>query len=85
MPCVSAKSCSRVFQWLELESFGGESDVTPIGQEAFAVCRDEVRHRVTLPSMAVQPESTVHCEDHPIETAAKLAECLCRYSGHAVC
>ena len=85
MPRVSAKSCSRVFQWLELESSGGESDVTPIGQEAFAVCRDEVRHRVTLPSMAVQPESTVHCEDHPIETAAKLAECLCRFSGHAVC
>jgi hypothetical protein len=59
MPGVSAKPCSRILQWLELESFGGKSDVTPIGQETFAVRRDEMCHRVTLPSMAVQPKSTV--------------------------
>ena len=85
MPCVSAKSGSRVFQWLELEPFGRKPDLTPVGKEPFAVCRNEVCHRVTLPSMAVQPESTVHCEDHPVEAAAKLAECQCRFSGHAMC
>jgi hypothetical protein len=83
MPGVSAKPCSRILQWLELESFGGKSDVTPIGQETFAVRRDEMCHRVTLPSMAVQPKSTVDCEDHPVDAPAKLAECWCRFSGHA--
>jgi len=85
VPCVSAQPCSWVFQWLELEPFGGEPDLTSVGEEAFAIRRDEVRHRVTFPLMAVQPESTVHCEDHPVETAFKLAECWCRFSGHAVC
>ena len=85
MPCVSPQPRSWVFQWLELESFGGESDLTPIGQEALAVCRNEMRHRVTFPSMAVEPESTIHCEDHPVEAAAKLAECGGRFSGHATC
>jgi len=42
-------------------------------------------HRVTLPSMAVQPEATVHGEDHPVETAAELAECRCCFSSHATC
>lgn len=75
MPCVSAKTCSRVFQWLELQSFGGKPNLTSIGQEAFAICRDEMCHRVTLPTMAVQPEPTVHRKNHPVETTAKLAEC----------
>ena len=85
MPCVSAKSRPRIFQWLELEPFGREPDLTPVRKEAFAVCRNEVCHRVTLPSMAVQPESTIHREDHPVDAAGELAEGWCRFSGHATC
>jgi len=29
VPCVSTKSRSRVFQWLELEPFGREPDLAP--------------------------------------------------------
>jgi len=85
MPCVAAKSGSRVFQWLELEPFGRKPDLTPVGEEPFAVGRNEVCHRVTLPPMAVQPESTVHGENHPVEAAAELTECQYRFSGHAMC
>src|SRR3982750_4471884 len=81
MPCVSAKSGSRAFQRLETEPFGRKPDLTPIGEEPFAVGRNEVCHRVTLPPMAVQPESTVHGENHPVDATAELAERQCRFSG----
>ena len=84
VPCISAKSGSRVFQWLELEPFGREPDRAPVGKEAFAVCRNKMGHRVTLPSMTVEPESTVHCEDHPVEAVAEFAECQGGFSGHAI-
>ena len=32
MPCVSPKSCSRIFQWLELEPLGRESDLPSVGE-----------------------------------------------------
>ena len=85
MPCVSPKSRSRVFQWLELEPLGREPDLPSVGKQTFAVCRNEVCHRVTLPSMAVEPEATIHCEDHPVEAAAKLAESRCCFRGYAKC
>ena len=85
MPCVATQSGPRVFQWLELEPFGRKPDLTPVGEEPFAVGRNEVCHRVTLPPMAVQPESTLHGENHPVKAAAELTECQYRFSGHAMC
>jgi len=32
MPCVSPKSRSRIFQWLELEPLGSESDLPSVGE-----------------------------------------------------
>jgi hypothetical protein len=42
-----------------------------------------MRHRVPFPSMAVQPQSTIHGVDHPVESASELAVRRRRFSGHA--
>jgi len=84
MPRVSTKSCSRVFQWLELQPFRRKPDLATESEQAFTICRNEVCHRVTFPSMAVEPESTVHCEDHSVEAIAEFAKCGCRVSGHTM-
>ena len=56
----------------------------PVGKKPLAVGRNEVCHRVTFPPMAVQPESAIHGEDHPVKAAAEFAECRCRFSGQAI-
>lgn len=72
MPGVTTQPGARILEWFELESLRREANRATIGQEAFAIGRNQMRHRVTFPPMAVQPEATVHREDHPISAANEL-------------
>jgi hypothetical protein len=73
VPRITPQSGSWILERLELQSFSGETNLPAIGKQPLAICRYEMRHRVPFPAMAMEPESTVHCEDHPIEAPAELA------------
>lgn len=83
MPRIPTQTRSRIFQRLELQSVRGESHAPPVCQQPLAIRRDQVRHWMSLPAMAVQPQPTVHGEDHPVESATELAVHRCRFSSHA--
>lgn len=83
MPRIPAQARSRIFQRFELQSVRGEPHFPAVREQALAVSRDEMRHRVPFPSMAVQPQSTIHGVDHPVESASELAVRRRRFSGHA--
>ncbi|MDF2776363.1 MAG: hypothetical protein K0S86_5865 [Geminicoccaceae bacterium] len=73
MPGVSANAGPRVLEWLELESVCRHPDVASVRKQPILVRRNEVRHRVSLPAMTVQPKAAVHRVDHPITPAGELA------------
>jgi len=73
MPCVSSGAGPWILQRLELKSIGGQPYLAPIFQEPLAISGDEVRHRSSLPAMSVEPQATVHREDHPITATFELS------------
>jgi hypothetical protein len=73
MPCLPPDPRARVFEGLELEAIGGEADAAAVVEEAGPIGRDEMRHGVSLPHVAMQPETAVHRVDHPIATLLELA------------
>lgn len=72
MPRISPHTSSWVFQRLELQSTSRKADTAAVCQQALLICRDQMGHRVALPSMAVKPQPAIHCEDHPVSAANKL-------------
>ena len=55
VPRIASESRSWVLQRFELKSFWRKPDLATIGEQSSTVRRDQVRHRVPLPDMAVQP------------------------------
>lgn len=73
VPRVLSSTRPRILEGFELKPLGRKPNVPTIGEKAFSISRDQMRHRVTLPAMTVQPEATVHCEDHPVTTTREFA------------
>lgn len=55
-----------------LQTLGGNPDARAPRQQSVAVGRYEMRHRATQPDVTVQPEPTVHRENHSIASLLKL-------------
>jgi hypothetical protein len=53
MPGGTTLARAWIFEWLVLESQRRESDALAIGQKAHPIGGDEMRHRSTVPGMAV--------------------------------
>jgi hypothetical protein len=66
VPRAPSLAGPRVLQRLELKSLWRQANFSTVSEELLAVGRNEMRHLMSLPSMAVKPESTVHGVDHPI-------------------
>ena len=66
MPRVPSNARARILEGFELKPLGRKADIATIGEQPLAIRRDQMGHWVTLPSMTVQPETAIHCEDHPV-------------------
>ena len=53
MPSGAANTRSRIFEWLELQPIGVDTDGGAVAQEKFPIGRDEVGERAALPSVSV--------------------------------
>ena len=83
MPRVPSNARARILEGFELKPPGRKADIATIGEQPLVICRDQMGHWVTLPSMTVQPETAIHCEDHPVASLQKLAERGRNFSSHA--
>jgi hypothetical protein len=72
MPGVSPLTSPWVTQWLELQSRFWQSSTNAVFQQSITVCGHQMRHGSPLPSMAMQPQATVHRVDHPVAPSGKL-------------
>ena len=68
MPRVTMDARTGVLERLVLQPIGGDADRSPICEQSLAIGRDEVRESASLPNVPVQPEPTVHGEDHSVAT-----------------
>jgi hypothetical protein len=73
VPRIAPFTGARITEWFVLQAFDGQAGRAPIGDQLFAIRRDEVRHGVAAVQMAMQPESAIHCVDHPVATACEFA------------
>jgi len=83
MPCVSSNARARILEGFELKPLGGQADIPTIGEQPFPIGGYQMGHWVTLPAMTVQPETAIHCEDHPVASLQELAVRGRDFSGHA--
>jgi hypothetical protein len=63
---VSPDTSSRVFQRLELEVIGRQASLSPIFEQPLTVGRHEMRHRRPPPDVTMEPQASLHREDHPV-------------------
>ena len=66
VPGFAPDASTWILERFELQSVGGKANCATVGEKKVSVRRDQMRHGMTLPAMTVQPEATVHREDHPI-------------------
>jgi hypothetical protein len=66
VPGVASLPRSRIFQRLEFEAPGRQTNAPPVIEQGFPIRGDQVRHRAALPYMAVEPEPPVYRMDHPL-------------------
>lgn len=71
MPRVTANRRPWIFKRLELETLLAQANPLTIGDQALAICGNQVRHLVPLPHMTVQPQPAVHRVDHSIATVVE--------------
>ena len=83
MPRIASKTGSWVLQRLELKPVWGKPDLATIGEQSNTVRRDEMRHRVAFPDMAVQPQPAIHRENHPVSATFEFAVYRRDIGGHA--
>ena len=85
MPGVPPEARPRILEGFELETFCGKTDVASVGEQLLAICRDQVSHWMTLPTVPVKPEPTIHREDHPFSTVHEFPVRERNVGGHAQC
>ena len=73
VPSIASLTGARILEWLELQSPRGESCGASVLEEVFAIGAHQMRHRVPLPRVAVQPEAALHGVEYPIAAAHELA------------
>ena len=73
MPRVSADARARILEGFVLEAVGVDPNGRTVFEKKRAIRRDEMRHATAAPEMAVQPEATIHGEDHPITSLFEFA------------
>lgn len=73
MPSLPRHACARILEGLMLKVRGGEPGGAAKCQQAISVGRNKVRHRATLPCVSVQPEPSLHREDHPLSSERELS------------
>ena len=72
MPGISPNAIAWIAQRFVLQSLGVETCGTAEGDKTIAVARDEVRHRMSHPAVAVQPKAAGHRVCHPFPAVFKL-------------
>jgi hypothetical protein len=66
VPRFAPVSGARVFEGLVLQARSRQSDAGSVLEQACPIRRYEMRHRATVPNVAVQPEATVHGVNHSL-------------------
>ncbi len=72
MPRIAADARSRILQRLELETGLPEPDRRAESKQSLTIGRHEVRHLAPFPDVAVQPQTAIHCVNHPSAARPKL-------------
>ena len=72
MPCIAAFAVARITQWFVLQPERVEAHGSSVGNQLLAIGGDEMRHRPSLPDVAVQPETAGHCVHHSIAAPLEL-------------
>src|SRR5690242_16250514 len=85
VPRVPADAGARIFQRLELEPAFRQPHVMSIPEQSLTIRGDQMRHRSSLPDVAVQPEPAVHRVDHSVSTAREFTvrDAVPHYPAHA--
>lgn len=73
MPCFASQSGTRILERLVLKPCTGNPGGLAIRKQLRLVRRNQMRHRLALPHVAVHPEPTIHCVNHPITPVLELA------------
>jgi len=55
MPCGATYPGARILEWLELQSFGTDSNRFAVTKEQILISRDKMGERATFPNVSVQP------------------------------
>jgi hypothetical protein len=71
VPRIPLLTRSRIFQWFEFQPVDGQANAPAIFQQPLAVGRYQVCHGPPLPSVAVQPQPTIHGVNHSIAAQSK--------------
>ena len=65
MPGIAPNAGARILQGLELQPAFRQAHPLPVFDQPRSVGRYKMSHLVTLPHVAVEPQSTVHRVYHP--------------------
>jgi hypothetical protein len=72
MPRIAPNPITWVSQCLVFQPLWVQPGHTAVGDEKFTAAGDKVRHRMSGPGVAVQPETAGHRVYHPLATVCKL-------------
>lgn len=72
MPRLASDAVARILQWVVLQLAIGDANASSPRKQSFPVARHEVRERLAVPDVSMEPEATAHCVDHPFATIAEL-------------
>jgi hypothetical protein len=72
MPRVASHAATWILERFVLQAGTWKTHRASIGDQALAIGGDEVRHWVTLPEMAMEPQAAIHRVNHPLTSQREL-------------